>query len=188
MYNIICARNKEYSNMNPLISNYIDIMNSYNKGILIFESYTNNIYTNEVIEKIFEFNKDDLKITNFINKLRENKILLNNTEKQIYINDFNMKIVQNGKQYEEQSNYEADYPSVSGDIINVDITTTLDGYFSDSSRMYTIGEVSTEALKLVECALRCLELGIKAFWEGRTGYDDHLSWNCGCTVYGYSTD
>jgi len=68
MYNIICARNKEYSNMNPLISNYIDIMNSYNKGILIFESYTNNIYTNEVIEKIFEFNKDDLKITNFINK------------------------------------------------------------------------------------------------------------------------
>ena len=51
MYKIICTRNKEHSNMNPLISNYIDIMNSYNKGILIFELFTDNIYTNEVIEK-----------------------------------------------------------------------------------------------------------------------------------------
>jgi methionyl aminopeptidase len=50
----------------------------------------------------------------------------------------------------------------SGDIINVDITTILDGYFSDSSRMYSVGKVSTEAAKLVECAQRCLELGIEA--------------------------
>lgn len=49
-----------------------------------------------------------------------------------------------------------------GDIINVDVTTILDGYYSDSSRMYKIGEISTEAEKLVECAKVCLELGIKA--------------------------
>ncbi|HSQ90262.1 sigma-54 interaction domain-containing protein [Romboutsia sp.] len=102
MYNIICARNKEYSNMNPLISNYIDIMNSYNKGILIFESYTNNVYTNEVIEKIFEINKNDLKIKKIINKIRENKTLLNNTEKEIYINDFNMKITVSLKNIKEK--------------------------------------------------------------------------------------
>jgi methionyl aminopeptidase len=49
-----------------------------------------------------------------------------------------------------------------GDIINVDVTTILDGYYSDSSRMYKIGEISGEADRLVECAKTCLELGIKA--------------------------
>lgn len=49
-----------------------------------------------------------------------------------------------------------------GDIINVDVTTILDGYYSDSSRMYKIGEISEEADRLVECAKTCLELGIKA--------------------------
>ena len=37
-----------------------------------------------------------------------------------------------------------------GDIINVDCSTILDGYFSDSSRMFMIGEVSEERRKLVE--------------------------------------
>ena len=37
-----------------------------------------------------------------------------------------------------------------GDIINVDCSTILDGYFSDSSRMFMIGEVSQEAKDLVE--------------------------------------
>jgi methionyl aminopeptidase len=49
-----------------------------------------------------------------------------------------------------------------GDIINVDITTIVDGYYADASRMYKIGEVSEEADKLVECARECLERGIKA--------------------------
>ncbi len=31
-----------------------------------------------------------------------------------------------------------------GDIINVDVSTILDGYFSDSSRMFLIGDVSEE--------------------------------------------
>ncbi|CAH2212111.1 sigma-54 interaction domain-containing protein [Tepidibacter aestuarii] len=92
MYNIIYARDKEYSNMNPLISDYINIMNSYNKGILIFELFTDKVYINEVIEKIFEINKDNQKITNFMNKIRKDEILLNNTEEEIYINDFNTKI------------------------------------------------------------------------------------------------
>jgi methionyl aminopeptidase len=49
-----------------------------------------------------------------------------------------------------------------GDIINVDITTIVDGYYADASRMYKMGIVSEEADKLVECAKECLELGIKA--------------------------
>ena len=37
-----------------------------------------------------------------------------------------------------------------GDIINVDVSTNLNGYFSDSSRMFCIGNVSEESRKLVE--------------------------------------
>ena len=50
---------------------------------------------------------------------------------------------------------------VDGDIINVDCSTILDGYFSDSSRMYCIGNVSPENKKLVDVAKECVELGLK---------------------------
>ena len=50
----------------------------------------------------------------------------------------------------------------SGDIINVDVSTILDGYFSDSSRMFLIGDVSEEARKLVEVTKECLYKGIEA--------------------------
>ena len=48
-----------------------------------------------------------------------------------------------------------------GDIINVDCSTILDGYFSDSSRMYLIGDVSEEKKKLVQVAKECLDVGLK---------------------------
>lgn len=50
----------------------------------------------------------------------------------------------------------------SGDIMNVDITTILDGYYSDMSRMYMIGDVSDEAKRLVEVTKECMNIGIKA--------------------------
>lgn len=49
-----------------------------------------------------------------------------------------------------------------GDIVNVDATTIVDGYFADASRMYTIGKVSEEAEKLVRVAKECLQKGIEA--------------------------
>lgn len=48
-----------------------------------------------------------------------------------------------------------------GDIVNVDVSTILNGYFSDSSRMFCIGEVSPEKKKLVEVARECLDVGLK---------------------------
>ena len=48
-----------------------------------------------------------------------------------------------------------------GDILNVDISTRLDGYYSDSSRMFCIGEVSPEKKKLVEVARECIDVGLK---------------------------
>ena len=47
-----------------------------------------------------------------------------------------------------------------GDIINVDCSTILNGYFSDSSRMFMIGKVSERAEKLVRVTQECVELGL----------------------------
>ena len=49
-----------------------------------------------------------------------------------------------------------------GDIINVDVSTIYNGYFSDSSRMFLIGNVSDEAAKLVETAKESLKVGLSA--------------------------
>ena len=48
-----------------------------------------------------------------------------------------------------------------GDIINVDCSTILHGYFSDSSRMYCIGEVRPEWKKLVDVTKECVEKGLE---------------------------
>ena len=49
-----------------------------------------------------------------------------------------------------------------GDIVNIDITTILDGYYADASRMFLVGNVSTAAERLVKVARECMELGIAA--------------------------
>jgi len=49
----------------------------------------------------------------------------------------------------------------SGDIINIDVTSILDGYYSDVSRMYMIGDVSEEAKRLVEVTKECMNIGIR---------------------------
>ena len=49
-----------------------------------------------------------------------------------------------------------------GDIINVDVTTILDGYYSDASRMFMIGNVSPEKRRLVEVTKECLQIGMEA--------------------------
>ncbi len=49
----------------------------------------------------------------------------------------------------------------SGDIVNIDCSTILDGYFSDSSRMFCIGEISPEKQRLVDVTKECVELGLK---------------------------
>jgi len=48
-----------------------------------------------------------------------------------------------------------------GDIINIDITTILNGYYGDTSRMFMVGEIPPEAQKLIEVTRHCLDLGIK---------------------------
>ena len=48
-----------------------------------------------------------------------------------------------------------------GDIINVDCTTILDGYYADASRMFVIGKTEPKIQKLVDVAMECLKIGIE---------------------------
>lgn len=48
-----------------------------------------------------------------------------------------------------------------GDIVNVDVSTIYNGYFSDSSRMFCIGKVDAEKEKLVRVARECIDLGLE---------------------------
>ena len=49
-----------------------------------------------------------------------------------------------------------------GDIVNVDFTTILDGYYADASRMFIIGKTTPEKEQLVRVAKECLEIGAEA--------------------------
>lgn len=55
-----------------------------------------------------------------------------------------------------------------GDIINVDVSTIYKDYFSDSSRMFCIGEVSQEARKLVELTKEAMNEGLKQVYPGNS--------------------
>ncbi|MDD5197665.1 MAG: type I methionyl aminopeptidase [Candidatus Gracilibacteria bacterium] len=53
-----------------------------------------------------------------------------------------------------------------GDIINVDVTTIVDGYFGDTSRMFPVGKISKEREKLIDMARTCLEIGLSQVYPG----------------------
>ena len=58
-----------------------------------------------------------------------------------------------------------------GDIINIDVTCIVDGFYGDTSRMFLVGQgVSQVARRLSDCARECLFRGIRAVRSGaRTG-------------------
>ena len=49
-----------------------------------------------------------------------------------------------------------------GDIINVDVSTILDGYYSDASRMFAIGKISKRAERLLKVTEECVKRGLAA--------------------------
>jgi methionyl aminopeptidase len=74
----------------------------------------------------------------------------------------------------------------SGDIVNVDVTSILDGYYGDASRMYLVGEVSDEARRLVEVTRECLDLGVAAVAPGHTLGDVGHAIQRHAEAHGYS--
>ncbi|HEX7673471.1 MAG TPA: type I methionyl aminopeptidase [Bdellovibrio sp.] len=74
-----------------------------------------------------------------------------------------------------------------GDIINVDVTSFIDGFFGDTSKMYMIGNVSDEHRDLVETAMMARDKGIEAITpNGYTG-DIGFETNKYVTRKGYTT-
>lgn len=49
-----------------------------------------------------------------------------------------------------------------GDIINVDVSTILDGFYSDASRMFTMGKISERAQRIIKVTEECVERGLAA--------------------------
>ena len=69
-----------------------------------------------------------------------------------------------------------------GDIVNIDVTTILNGFFGDTSRMFAVGEISKDAEKLLSVARSCLDIGIAQVHPG-----SHLS-NIGYAITEYATE
>jgi methionyl aminopeptidase len=53
-----------------------------------------------------------------------------------------------------------------GDIINVDITTHLDGFHGDTSRTFAVGKISPKAEKIMRVAQECLDIGMGVVRSG----------------------
>ncbi|RME84557.1 MAG: type I methionyl aminopeptidase, partial [Zetaproteobacteria bacterium] len=53
-----------------------------------------------------------------------------------------------------------------GDIVNVDVTTIMDGWHGDTSKTFCVGRVKPKARRLVEVAKKALEVGIAAARPG----------------------
>ena len=55
-----------------------------------------------------------------------------------------------------------------GDMMNIDVTVIVDGWHGDTSRMYTVGEVSRKAARLMDVTYEALLRGIAAIKPGAT--------------------
>jgi len=55
-----------------------------------------------------------------------------------------------------------------GDILNIDVTVIVDGWYGDSSRMYVAGKLPRKAERLIEVTHDSLMLGIEAVKPGNT--------------------
>ena len=56
----------------------------------------------------------------------------------------------------------------NGDILNIDVTCILDGWYGDTSRMFTVGNIGLKAKRLIELTHDALLLAIKNVTPGKT--------------------
>jgi methionyl aminopeptidase len=59
------------------------------------------------------------------------------------------------------------YTLKDGDILNIDCTTVLNGYYGDTCKMYPIGTISSEAQELLDVTKECLRLGMAECAPGK---------------------
>jgi methionyl aminopeptidase len=78
-----------------------------------------------------------------------------------------------------------DYVLKDGDIINIDITTIVDGWYGDQSETFLIGKVSRQARRVVQCAFDCLYLAIDAIGPGSPVYNIGEAIEREADIYGF---
>ncbi len=69
-----------------------------------------------------------------------------------------------------------------GDIINIDVTTILDGYYGDTSATYGVGKISTENKLLLQRVKTSLDMAIQSLKPGK-----HLNECVGAVIEKYVT-
>ena len=74
----------------------------------------------------------------------------------------------------------------NGDIVKIDITTILDGYYGDTCRTYPVGTVSEEAHNLIVAAKQCMVLGIQQVKAGNYFGDISIAVRKYADAFGYS--
>lgn len=79
-----------------------------------------------------------------------------------------------------------EYELKDGDIVNVDVTPILNGYYGDSCRMYEVGNVDTYAKKLINTTRECVRLGMKECYPGNHLGNIGYVINEHATKHGYS--
>lgn len=57
---------------------------------------------------------------------------------------------------------------VNGDILNIDVTVILDGWYGDTSRMYTVGKIPLKAKRLIDITFETMWRGIEQVRPGAT--------------------
>ena len=58
-----------------------------------------------------------------------------------------------------------------GDIVNIDVTFIVDGWYGDSSRMYAVGPIARKAERLIEVTYEAMMRGIAVIRPGATSGD-----------------
>lgn len=74
-----------------------------------------------------------------------------------------------------------------GDILNIDVTTILNRYFGDTSSMFTVGEITEHAQKLIDVTRECLRIGIAQAVPGKRIGDIGYHINKHAVKHGFST-
>jgi len=74
-----------------------------------------------------------------------------------------------------------------GDILNIDVTPLLDGWHGDTSRMFTVGETSTRARRLIRATHEAMWNAIKLVRPGATIGDLGHAMEFTARSYGFKT-
>jgi methionyl aminopeptidase len=79
------------------------------------------------------------------------------------------------------------YELRDGDIVNIDVTTILNGYYGDTSKMYEVGQIPVHAKKLIQITRECLRIGIEQSIAGNHLGDIGYYINKHAVANGFST-